>query len=258
MSASSRLTRSQSHDIPNWLLLVIPRKNNLSSSSGSLSLFLELRCWYRIILSVGRCAAANLQQQQQNSSSECWQADQGKDWLQLLLTFYFGVPEPCECECCDAEVKRRGWGRGVIIIVLFIHSNAFHCLVVCLPACATWPKRSGVIIKGERRTYCRYLWTGQGKTGQDRTDSSSAFCIFVLAYALLALPALCWSSKIRLLPSMGIIVSVHVKKNMAPLPCSMQTVSLFLHAKVEWSANCECFFWVSSIVGMQCQATSMF
>lgn len=66
--------------------------------------------------------------------------------------------------------------------------------------------------KGERRTYCRYLWTGQGKTGQDRTDSSSAFCIFVLAYALLALPALCWSSKIRLLPSMGIIVSVHVKK----------------------------------------------
>lgn len=52
----------------------------------------------------------------------------------------------------------------------------------------------------------------QDKTGQDRTDSSSAFCIFVLAYALLALPALCWSSKIRLLPSMGIIVSVHVKR----------------------------------------------
>lgn len=93
--------------------------------------------------------------------------------------------------------------------------NAFHCLVVCLPACATWPKRSGVIIKGERRTYCRYLLVDrarQDRTGQDRTNSSSAFCIFVLAYALLALPALCWSSKIRLLPSMGIIVSVHVKR----------------------------------------------
>lgn len=95
--------------------------------------------------------------------------------------------------------------------------NAFHCLVVCLPACATWPKRSGVIIKGREkgeRTVgtCGQGKARQGKTGQDRTDSSSAFCIFVLAYALLALPALCWSSKIRLLPSMGIIVSVHVKK----------------------------------------------
>lgn len=51
----------------------------------------------------------------------------------------------------------------------FIHFNAFHCLVVCLPACATWPKRSGVIIKGREKGERTVGTCGQGKARQHRT-----------------------------------------------------------------------------------------
>lgn len=130
--------------------------------------------------------------------------------------------------------EEEGLGPGCHHHRSFHSFNAFHCLVVCLPACATWPKRSGVIIKGERRTYCRYLWTGQGKTGQDRTDSSSAFCIFVLAYALIGSSSLVLVFKDQTSSFHGYHRKCACeKKNMAPLPCSMQTVSLFLHTKVE-------------------------